>query len=104
MKQSVGIKNGKVHYKGWKPALKQKQQNMAQSLSQLYVHIIFHTKSTNVTIRKQDAAELYAYIGSLTKSSDSIPILINGVEDHLHILCIMSTNIALGWNKSGFQP
>lgn len=68
---------------------------MAQSLSKLYVHIIFHTKSTSVTIRKQDAAELYAYIGSLIKSSDSIPILINGVEDHLHILCIMSKNIAL---------
>ena len=68
---------------------------MSQSLSKLYVHIIFHIKYTSVPIRKSTANELYAYIGTLIKNQNSIPILINGVEDHIHILCVMSKNIAL---------
>jgi len=68
---------------------------MAQSLSKLYVHIIFHIKSNGCYIRKQDKEELFAYMGSIIKDNESIPILINGVEDHLHILCVMSKNIAL---------
>jgi REP element-mobilizing transposase RayT len=34
-------------------------------------------------------------MGSIIKDNNSIPILINGVEDHVHVLCIMSKNIAL---------
>ncbi len=68
---------------------------MAQSLSQLYVHIIFRIKTTSVPIREQEADELYAYIGSIIKSQQSIPIIINGVGDHIHILCILSKNVAL---------
>jgi len=68
---------------------------MAQSLSKLFVHIIFHIKSDSCIIRRQDDKELYAYIGSIIKDNGSVPIVINGVRDHLHILCIMSKNIAL---------
>ncbi len=68
---------------------------MAQSLSKLYVHIVFHVKNNSVLIRKKDKQRLYAYMGSVIKSNGSIPIIINGVEDHIHILCIMSKNIAL---------
>ncbi|MDR2040515.1 MAG: transposase [Bacteroidales bacterium] len=68
---------------------------MSQSLSKLYVHIIYHVKTTSVKIRKENKKDLYAYIGSIIKDKDSIPILINGTEDHVHILCVMSKNIAL---------
>ncbi|MBI9068246.1 MAG: transposase [Salinivirgaceae bacterium] len=34
-------------------------------------------------------------MGSLIKDNESIPIIINGVEDHVHILCVLSKNIAL---------
>ena len=68
---------------------------MAQSLSKLFVHIIFHTKNDSTKINNKDKSNLYAYMGSIIKDNDSIPILINGVEDHLHILCVMSKNIAL---------
>ena len=67
---------------------------MSQSLSKLYVHIIFHVKDhTQTYIRKSDKKNLYAYIGSILNDNDSIPIIINGVEDHIHIFCIMSKNI-----------
>ncbi|MCK5853424.1 transposase [bacterium] len=68
---------------------------MAQSLSKLYIHIVFHIKNTSVEIRKDDRQELYTYIGAVIKDNDSIPVLINGIGDHVHILCVMSKNIAL---------
>jgi putative transposase len=68
---------------------------MAQSLSKLYVHIIFHTKNNSCFIRKREKGELFAYMASIIKDNGCIPILINGVEDHVHILCVLSKNIAL---------
>ncbi len=68
---------------------------MSQSLSQLFVHIIFHVKRNSCLIRTQEKDELYAYMGSIIKDNDSIPIIINGVGDHIHILCVMSKNITL---------
>jgi len=68
---------------------------MSQSLSKLYVHIVFHTKHNKKLIKDEIKPELYAYMGSIIKDNESIPIIINGIEDHVHILCIMSKNIAL---------
>ena len=68
---------------------------MAQSLSKLYVHIIFHVKNNNCQIRKLEKDELFAYMAAIIKDNESIPILINGVEDHIQIFCIMSKNISL---------
>lgn len=68
---------------------------MSQSLSKLFVHIIFHIKNSHVKIKKENKDELYAYIGAIIKGNESIPILINGVEDHIHIFCVMSKNISL---------
>lgn len=68
---------------------------MGQSLSKLYVHLVFHTKNSLIPIKKEDYNHLYAYIGSIIKDNESIPILINGTEDHVHVLCVMSKNIAI---------
>jgi len=68
---------------------------MSQSLSKLLVHLIFHIKNGSVEIDKSLDNELYAYMGAIMKDNDSIPILINGTADHIHILCVMSKNIAL---------
>lgn len=68
---------------------------MSQSLSKLYVHIVFHVKNNLILIKNEDKNDLYAYMGSIIKDNASIPIIINGVGDHVHILCIMSKNIAL---------
>ena len=68
---------------------------MSQSLSKLYVHIIYHIKDNSCFIKAEDEKELYAYIGSNIKLSNSIPIRINGTKDHIHILCILSKNISL---------
>jgi putative transposase len=68
---------------------------MAQSLSKLYVHLVFHIKNTSVIIRDEDKKNLYAYMGAVINDNESIPILINGTADHVHVLCVMSKNITL---------
>jgi len=68
---------------------------MSQSLSKLYVHMIFHVKMNSCLIKPEDDNELHSYIGGIIKLSNSIPIMINGTEDHIHVLAIMSKNISL---------
>ncbi len=50
---------------------------MAQSLSKLYFHIVFHVKHNKKTINKDIKPELYAYISTIIKNNSSIPIIIN---------------------------
>ena len=68
---------------------------MSQSLSKLYIHLIFHTKNNESFIDTDIESELYAYLGGLLKDIKCVPIKINGIENHIHILCIMSKNISL---------
>ncbi len=69
---------------------------MGQSLSQLYVHIVFHTKKNKgVLIREKEEAELYAYMGAIMNDLECTPIIINGTSNHVHIFCILSKNIAM---------
>ena len=68
---------------------------MSQSLSKLYVHVIFHVKNECALIRQEDETELYAYIGGIIKQTSSHPILINGIDNHIHILTTLSKNISL---------
>ena len=63
---------------------------MSQSLAKMYVHAIFHVKNNECLIRPEDEKELYAYLGSVVKLSKSIPIIINGIDNHIHVLGIMS--------------
>jgi len=68
---------------------------MSQSLSKLYVHIIFHVKDERIAIRPEDENELYAYIGGIIKQNSSFPIKINGTGNHVHVLSTLSKNLSL---------
>ena len=68
---------------------------MPQSLVKNYVHLIFSTKNREPFIDKNIQNELYAYIGGICKQLECYPYAIGGVEDHIHILCLLSKKIAL---------
>lgn len=68
---------------------------MSQSLSQIYVHIVFRVKNNKIKILKEHISEMSKFMGGVIKKTGSIPIEINGMPDHMHILCSMSKNIAL---------
>ena len=63
---------------------------MAQSLSKVYIHIIFHIASSSVPIKKEVDEALYNYMGGILKELDCVPIKINGMPDHIHLLFVLS--------------
>jgi len=72
---------------------------MAQSLSKVYIHIIFSTKNrqdllADGKVRK----EMYAYLASILKEYDSPALLIDGTGDHVHILYTL-TKYHLGQDR-----
>lgn len=50
---------------------------MSQSLTKIYVHIVFHVKSQSVTINPTYKHLLYFYIRTVISDRDSVPIEIN---------------------------
>ncbi|MEA1897884.1 MAG: IS200/IS605 family transposase [Bacteroidota bacterium] len=68
---------------------------MAQSLAQLYTHIVFSTKNHFPFIKSEIEIELYAYIGGTIKRIGGIPFMINGMDDHIHIFSTLPRTVAL---------
>jgi putative transposase len=63
---------------------------MSQSLSNILVHIIFSTKLSKPYIAQAIKKELYRYMASILKDCECSPIIIGGIEDHVHVLCKVS--------------
>ena len=63
---------------------------MPQSLSKVYLHIVFHIKTTSPPIRQCDWERVHAYIGQLVNTTGCINVWVGGVEDHVHVLCLLS--------------
>ena len=69
---------------------------MGQSLAKVALHIVFSTKNRVPWLKdKSVRGDLYAYMATILKALDSPAIKINGVEDHVHILCLLSRNHAI---------
>ena len=63
---------------------------MPQSLSKVYLHIVFHIKTTSPPIRQCDLERVHAYIGQLVNTTGCVNVWVGGVEDHVHVLCLLS--------------
>ena len=68
---------------------------MGQSLVQNYVHIVFSTKHRQVFIHDDIEEELFAYMGGICNRLGCTVLKVGGYRDHVHILCMLSTKIAL---------
>lgn len=73
----------------------EKTKQMSQSLSQIYIHLIFGTKYREPLITPTIENELHAYMSSIFRKWESPAIAINNVPDHIHILFRLSKNYAL---------
>jgi REP element-mobilizing transposase RayT len=68
---------------------------MAQTLTRLYVHVVFSTKDRTPLIDPAIDADLIAYIGGIARNLGS-PLLAAGVAgDHVHLLLSQAKTIAL---------
>jgi putative transposase len=60
---------------------------MPQSLSIVYIHLVFSTKERRPFLRDVHLRSmLHAQLGEISKRLDCAPILVGGVEDHIHLL------------------
>ncbi len=65
------------------------------SYNQVLYQIIFSTKRREKTLIKPQRDQLYGYIGGILKNKRCKPYIINGIEDHLHILVDIHPTIAI---------
>ncbi len=64
---------------------------MAQSLAKILVHTVFSTKDRQPLLRTRELREeLHRYLGGILLRLDCQPIIVGGMEDHVHILGSLS--------------
>ena len=59
---------------------------MPQSLARLHIHLVFSTKNREPLIPDTIRAALHAYMATVLQNLGCAPVLINSVEDHIHLL------------------
>jgi REP element-mobilizing transposase RayT len=59
---------------------------MPQSLSQLYVHLIFSTKDRLPYLKQNIRDRVHGYLATSLRDMGSPFVIVGGVEDHVHIL------------------
>lgn len=65
---------------------------MPQSLAKLYVHLIYSTKNRDRVLTDAVRDELHRYTCGILREWDSPAIAVNSVEDHIHLLFVLSKN------------
>ena len=60
---------------------------MPQSLSAIYIHLVFSTKDRRPFLRDYTMrAEMHSYLAEISNRLECPALLIGGVEDHVHVL------------------
>jgi REP element-mobilizing transposase RayT len=68
---------------------------MANTYTQIYVHIVFAVKGRQSLIGKENKEELHKYITGIVRNKKQKMLAINSMPDHTHIFIGMKPNIAL---------
>ena len=64
---------------------------MPQSLAKVLIHVVFSTKERRPFLRKPALRlELHCYLGGILKQVGCEPLMVGGVEDHVHSLLSLS--------------
>lgn len=68
---------------------------MSNTFTNLNYHLVFSTKDRQPLITKERQPRIYGYMGGIIKDLRGEAICIGGVEDHVHILCRLKTDVSL---------
>jgi len=70
---------------------------MPQSLAKVLVHIVYSTRGRRPWLKDEEIRrQLYAYKATILRDNVDTPaLIIGGVEDHIHALCLLSRNFAI---------
>jgi REP element-mobilizing transposase RayT len=68
---------------------------MSQSLSRVYVHLIFSTKKREPVMLQPFRKRVHAYLATVLNNEDCPAIKVGGMSEHVHILFCLSKNLTL---------
>ncbi|SCA63089.1 hypothetical protein SCG7109_AI_00010 [Chlamydiales bacterium SCGC AG-110-M15] len=68
---------------------------MGKSCVQNDIHLIFATKNRINSIVTAVESRLYCYLGGIAKGSNSPILIVNGTQNHIHVLLRLHPSIAL---------
>jgi len=68
---------------------------MPQSLANIYIHLIFSTSDRQPLLTDDIRPSLHSYFGQVGKTLECPIILVNSVEDHVHILHRLSRTVTI---------
>ena len=68
---------------------------MPQSLSKIYVHLIFSTKNREARIHREWRPDLWAYLKGGLDGQGCFGIKVGGVADHVHALFELHRTVAI---------
>jgi REP element-mobilizing transposase RayT len=68
---------------------------MAQSLASLHIHLVFSTKNRETFLSENIRSDLHAYMATVLKNLGCPALLINSMEDHVHILFDLGRTVAI---------
>ena len=68
---------------------------MGNSFTNIYVHLIFHTKSKGCMMREEDLSRVFHYIGGAIRNMSGRAFIVGGRPDHIHVLTTLPVSISL---------
>lgn len=63
---------------------------MAQSLCKIYLHVVFHVKTTSPIVKDEHLAQLHNYIGALVNTTGCQVLCVGGTGNYIHALMLFS--------------
>ncbi|WP_224997602.1 IS200/IS605 family transposase [Cesiribacter sp. SM1] len=68
---------------------------MAGTYSQIYIQVVFAVKGRESLIRKEWKEDLHRYIAGIIKQKGQKPIIVNGMQDHVHVFLGLRPSMAI---------
>ena len=68
---------------------------MSHTYTHLVTHIVFSTKDRAPTISPEIKKDLLAYIGGIVREEGGRAFIVNGTNDHLHMLVSLPASLAV---------
>jgi putative transposase len=68
---------------------------MPHSFVSNYMHCVFSTKGRQLSITADLQKRLWPYLGGIARENKICPVIINGVEDHAHLLLALPSTISI---------
>jgi len=68
---------------------------MAETSSQVYIHIIMVVKHQHHIIPEENRVQLFTYISESLRDKNQRPVIVCGTADHVHILFSLNPNYSV---------